>query len=71
MKSVWLIKSGLSGGIIQKTGSMLIIAMLTLFIAPALGQELVPSAEHLVYITEQFPPFNFQDEGLLVVYVYS
>ena len=45
-----------------KIESMLSIALLTMFIAPAMGYEPAPSIEHLVYITEQFPPFNFQEE---------
>jgi polar amino acid transport system substrate-binding protein len=48
-----------------KIESMLSIALLTMFIAPAMGYEPAPSVEHLVYITEQFPPFNFQEEGIL------
>ena len=47
---------------------MLTIALLTLtmFVGPGMGYEPATSGiEHLVYITEQFPPFNFQEEGQL------
>jgi polar amino acid transport system substrate-binding protein len=48
-----------------KIEAMLTMALLTMFIAPAMGYMPAPSVEHLVYITEQFPPFNFQEEGML------
>jgi len=48
-----------------KIESMLTMALLTMFIAPAMSYMPAPSVEHLVYITEQFPPFNYQEEGIL------
>ncbi|MCX6678047.1 MAG: transporter substrate-binding domain-containing protein [Methanothrix sp.] len=48
-----------------KTKAMPILALLTMFIAPSPGYAPAPSVEHMVYITEQFPPFNYQEEGML------
>jgi polar amino acid transport system substrate-binding protein len=42
-----------------------ILCILMMIIAPALGYEHISSAEHLEYITEQFPPFNFPEDGML------
>lgn len=50
----------------MKIKSMLTIAILIGLVAPsAMGNELAPSIKHLIYITEQLPPFNFQEEGQL------
>ena len=49
----------------MKIKSMLIIAILIGLIATTSGNDLAPSAKHLTYLTEQFPPFNFQEDGIL------
>jgi polar amino acid transport system substrate-binding protein len=65
LKSDRTLKKRLFGGKNMKIKSMLTIAMLIGLIAPVMGNELAPSVKHLVYITEQFPPFNFQEDGIL------
>ncbi len=47
--------------------AVLCIALISLMLLIPLSTAVNPSApaKDLVYITEQFPPFNYQDEGKL------
>lgn len=52
-------------GVILKPVIVLGIVLLSLLIPSAVAVDLSVSVEGLTYITEQFPPFNYQQEGKL------
>ena len=45
---------------------MLCIAILTALIMPALALNQISQTSKLVYLTEQYPPFSFQENGKLM-----
>lgn len=49
----------------MKPQSILCIVLLSLLIPPATATNQAAPAKDLVYITEQFPPFSFQEDGKL------